>query len=333
MSDQFTTVAPIYQQVLNLPDAPLEYHRLRKAVGDLKGLNVLDLACGIGNSTRNLLNWGAARVVGVDISEAMLSQTRKIVTSSRATFVRADCSSPTPLKLPEGPFDLVHAAWLLDYAADRQQMAAMWRMIAINLKPGGRFVGMVPNPDFDFDDPSFKQYGASYVRCEAVEDGYRMLCTAYTDPPLSAYAYLLNRDVYSSSAYAAGMRAFQFDDVDVPEGVPGSGTDYWDTYLRNPRTAVCRAVRQGSMQTVAKTATSRYEAPLLRRSQRNRDSKTKMNNQVSLIRSIPGKGVPKARSRGIQTSNKSKDVKPALRTRTAVGKSRARTKKSALERT
>ena len=319
MLDQFINVAPIYQQVLNLPDAPLEYHRLRNAVGNLKGLNVLDLACGIGNSTQNLLDWGAARVVGVDISEAMLSQTRKIVTSSRATFIRADCSSPTPLNLAEGPFDLVHAAWLLDYAADRQQMAAMWRMIAINLKPGGRFVGMVPNPDFNFDDPSFKQYGASYVRCEAVKDGYRMLCTAYTDPPLAAYAYLLNRDIYSSCAYAAGMRQFQFDDVDVPEDVPGSGTDYWDTYLRNPRTAVCRAIRQGSKQTVAKTAMLRDEAPFLRRSQRNRNFKTKKNNQVPLVQQVPGKGVAKARSRGIHASKKRKDVKPA------VGKSRTKT--------
>ncbi|KAI4129244.1 MAG: hypothetical protein LQ347_003864 [Umbilicaria vellea] len=327
MSDQFVNVAPIYQQVLSLPDAPLEYYRLRNAVGDLKGLNVLDLACGIGNSTQHLLDWGAARVVGVDISEAMLAQTRKIVTSSKATFVRADCSSPTPLKLADGPFDIVHAAWLLDYAADRQQMAAMWRMIAINLKPRGRFIGMVPNPDFDFEDPSSKQYGASYVRCEAVEDGYRMLCTAYTDPPLSAYAYLLNRDVYSSCAYAAGMREFQFDDVDVPEDVPGSGTDYWDTYLRNPRTAVCRAIRQGSMQPVAKTATPRYEAPLLRRSQRKKDFKSKMHNQVSLVRQIPGKSVAKARSQGIQTSKSLNDVKQAF------GKQRARTRKLALKRT
>lgn len=327
MPDQFITVAPIYQQVLDLPDAPLEYHRLRCAVGDLTGLNVLDLACGIGNSTQNLLDWGAARVVGVDISEAMLSQTRKMVTSARATFVQADCSNPVPLKLAEGPFDLVHAAWLLDYAADRSQMAAMWRMIAVNLKRGGRFVGMVPNPDFDFDDPSFKQYGASYVRCHAVEDGYRMLCTAYTDPPLSAYAYLLNRDVYSSCAYAAGMRKFQFDDVNVPEAVPGSGTDYWNTYLRNPRTAVCRAVRHGPLPRTPNPVKPSSEAPSLRRSQRSREIKAKKDARVSLVRPIAGEGVSKTRSRGKRTSKDSGDVKPALRTASVVATSLARNRR------
>jgi predicted RNA methylase len=39
-------------------------------LGDLRGKNVIDLACGEGFFTRSITWAGAARVVGVDISKA-----------------------------------------------------------------------------------------------------------------------------------------------------------------------------------------------------------------------------------------------------------------------
>ena len=57
-------------------------------------------------------------------------------------------------------FGLVVAAYLLNYARDRQELAAMCRGIARCLKPGGRFVTVNSNPGLDFSAaPSFRKYG------------------------------------------------------------------------------------------------------------------------------------------------------------------------------
>jgi hypothetical protein len=50
-----------------------------------------------------------------------------------------------------GPnYDLVVAAYLLNYASDRAELAAMCRGIASSLKPGGRFMTVNCNPALDF---------------------------------------------------------------------------------------------------------------------------------------------------------------------------------------
>ena len=43
-------------------------------------------------------------------------------------------------------FDVVFAAWLLNYAADWTHMAKMLANVCDELKPGERLVGSIPNP-------------------------------------------------------------------------------------------------------------------------------------------------------------------------------------------
>ena len=71
-------------------------------------------------------------------------------------YLVGDASS---LDMPDR-FDLVAAAYLLNYAHDRQELAAMCRGIAARLLPGGRFVSVNWNPDCDFSTaPSYRNYG------------------------------------------------------------------------------------------------------------------------------------------------------------------------------
>ncbi|MFK7740797.1 MAG: class I SAM-dependent methyltransferase [Planctomycetota bacterium] len=49
-----------------------EHPAMRKQIGDVAGLAVLDAGCGPGFLMRDLLRAGARRVVGFDVSPAML---------------------------------------------------------------------------------------------------------------------------------------------------------------------------------------------------------------------------------------------------------------------
>ena len=51
----------------------IEQPAMRKLLPDLNGKSVLDLGCGYGHNCIDFVNRGAARVVGIDISEKMLA--------------------------------------------------------------------------------------------------------------------------------------------------------------------------------------------------------------------------------------------------------------------
>src|SRR5688572_28236192 len=113
-------------------------------LGDVTGLSVLDLACGEGFYARLLKRRGAARVVGIDLSAEMIRLAR-----------RAEADDPLGVEYVTGDaigfrsaetFDVVTAAYLLNYAESEETLAAMCRTIAAALTPGGRFVTVNNNP-------------------------------------------------------------------------------------------------------------------------------------------------------------------------------------------
>src|SRR5439155_17994759 len=56
--------------------------------------------------------------------------------------------------------DLTVAAYLLNYARNRNELQAMCNGIARSLKPGGRFITVNCNPALVFlDAPSYRKYG------------------------------------------------------------------------------------------------------------------------------------------------------------------------------
>ena len=65
--DPYEGVADTYDQTFKLIPSRehVEAYTLRRLLGDLSGLSVLDLASGTGIFTRTLRRWGAARVLGV----------------------------------------------------------------------------------------------------------------------------------------------------------------------------------------------------------------------------------------------------------------------------
>ena len=111
------------------PRAPDEYDRaLLGALGPLRGLRVLELGCGRGDLTVELLRAGAD-VVALDLSPAMVELARK--RAGRARFLVAPVEATG---LESGSFDRVVGKWILHHADVSQAAVEVARL----LKPGGR---------------------------------------------------------------------------------------------------------------------------------------------------------------------------------------------------
>src|SRR5262245_8728546 len=147
-----------------------EYYTFFRMVGALDGKRVLDLACGFGFYTRLLKQHGAAQVLGIDISPEMirLAHQQEQAEPLGITYQVGDA-----VTLPQlGPFDLVTAVYLLDYATSKEQLRGMYRSAYANLVAGGRFVAYTVDPAFTLGKPNSTKYGVTVLRQIPEEGGY-----------------------------------------------------------------------------------------------------------------------------------------------------------------
>ena len=121
MTTDYDPIAEQYQRSKQQPwRTYVECFTLMELVGDLQGLRVLDVACGEGFYTRQLRQRGAAQVMGLDLSHGMIELARRQELTHRLgiEYVVGDAR-----ELPHDPsFDLVVAAYLLNYARTRAEL-------------------------------------------------------------------------------------------------------------------------------------------------------------------------------------------------------------------
>ncbi len=123
-------------------DGAPEWPALRAMLPPLHGLRVVDLGCGYGWFCRWAAAEGAARVLGLDVSEAMLARAQSFGTDERIVYQQADLAQ---LALPEGAFDLAFSSLALHYIADAGRLFAA---VHTALAPGGWFVFSTEHPVF-----------------------------------------------------------------------------------------------------------------------------------------------------------------------------------------
>lgn len=124
---------------------------LREMVGPVRGLRLLDLACGNGYLTRHWAREGAARAWGVDLSVVSLALARRRERRGRtgARFLRRDASDLHGLA--DASFDLVVSNMGLMDIPDAEGAV---REVARVLAPDGRFIFSLCHPCFDLDERS-----------------------------------------------------------------------------------------------------------------------------------------------------------------------------------
>src|SRR5262245_12457695 len=146
MTTDYDAIAADYRRAKQQPWRYfIERYTLLRLIGNLEGVSVLDLACGEGYYTRELRHRGAARVLGVDLSEGMIRLAQE-----------EEKRSPLGIEYVVGNarnfdggqrFDLVVAAYLLNYASTKEELGEMCAAVARALRPGGHFVTVNNNPE------------------------------------------------------------------------------------------------------------------------------------------------------------------------------------------
>jgi SAM-dependent methyltransferase len=149
-------VAPKFSGHCALPDwGPFGECRSIDVLGNLHGLTVLEVGCGSGDSIARVVERGAERVYGIDISAAQIAlateRNRANIDAGRVHLIRA------PMEQALGLFgiDLIFSIYAIGWTRDP---AATFRNLAVYLKPGCRLIwswGHPLFPEVQYDDGKF----------------------------------------------------------------------------------------------------------------------------------------------------------------------------------
>ena len=225
-----------------------EPYSMRKAVGDVDGLTVLDMGCGTGLYTRRLAQWGAAQVVGIDVSDGMLATARNQAqdSSSRVDYLRRDVSHPAPRGDPalDGKFDLVASVYALCYATTPDELTGFFTTARRSLPAaGGRLVAMTLNPEYSRATDYYSGYAFSLTQAEETDGAAVILDMPMTGSErIRVTARWWSREAYENAASRAGFTDVTWSHLAVPEeGIAQFGQQYWDAYLAAPHAVILTA--------------------------------------------------------------------------------------------
>ncbi|HXY34066.1 MAG TPA: class I SAM-dependent methyltransferase [Planctomycetaceae bacterium] len=243
-----TNYDPIVEQYKRSKQQPwrthVEAHSLLKLIGAPAGLCVLDMACGEGFYTRMVRQKGAAKVTGVDLSEGMIELARKQEAEHRQgiDYIVGDARE---LNLPQ-KFDLVIAAYLLNYAQNRGELQAMCDAIARCLKPGGRFVTVNSNPSLHVPTaPSYRKYEFETTAVGEWREGAPITWTFFLgDSSFEIENYYLDRGIHEEAFRAAGFQTTRWLEPELsPQGEAEFGSEFWADFFAHPPIALIECLK------------------------------------------------------------------------------------------
>ncbi len=118
----------------------LEQPAMAKMLPDLNGKSVLDLGCGYGHNCLDFVNRGAERVVGVDISEKMLSVAKEKSSHSKIEYFNI---SMTDISKLNKKFDFIYSSLAFHYVKDFDDFA---KVMYSTLDNGGQLLFSQEHP-------------------------------------------------------------------------------------------------------------------------------------------------------------------------------------------
>ena len=236
MTTNYDPIAELYRRAKQQPwRAYIEAFTLMAMIGDPTDKAVIDIACGEGFYSRMIRERGAAKVIGVDLSEKMIELAQASEAKQRLgiDYIVGDARS---LRFDAG-FDLAIAAYLLNYARDRAELDAMCKGVARSLRPGGRFVTVNCNPACDFPSaPPYRKYGFETSVVGEFLEGAPITWTFYLeDGAFEIENYFLRVQTHEEALRAAGFKEVRWRRPLLSrEGEAGYGRDYWSALLDFP---------------------------------------------------------------------------------------------------
>lgn len=246
---QYDSFAPKYASVSELPCSKLEGQLVRNALGDCTGLKVLDLGGGDGLHARRAIDAGAKVVDVVDISPEMMKAGKEIETSlgrqGRIRWFEADVTKPLTEQVNiEDNYDIVMANWVLDHATSVSELRSIYENVVMNLKPGGKFVG-VRAKSIRAAYMSYGKYGVTFTDVTDIPGGLSYQVNCVTEPPFSFEAtsmestYSLSDDIGKE----IGLVEFKVTPAEETELVKND-REFWEDYIKDPNFVVVVAKKE-----------------------------------------------------------------------------------------
>jgi SAM-dependent methyltransferase len=204
----------------------VEAHTLSRMLGDVTGLDVLDLACGEGHYSRWLRRKGAAIVIGADLSADMIALARE--QEEQHPLGIGYIHAPAENLGVVGAFDVVTAAYLLNCAPTRSHLEAMCRTIAANLRPGGRFVAINTGYGIGTPTDTIKYGWKTTATTTGVDGGERWITFLLGDDSFTVTNHAYSRATYEAALRDAGFRTIRWVMPTVSDaGIAEFGREYW----------------------------------------------------------------------------------------------------------
>lgn len=125
-----------YNEIMYLVATENMQRVLQMAGLDLKGKRMCDIGPGLGYFVKRYLDWGAAHVTGVDITEYAVQQLRR--TFPEQEFLQGDVSDPA-LSLPGG-YDVVSAISVLFHIVEEAKFERAVARLCELARPGGHLL-------------------------------------------------------------------------------------------------------------------------------------------------------------------------------------------------
>jgi ubiquinone/menaquinone biosynthesis C-methylase UbiE len=245
MTTDYDPIAEQYQRSKQQPwRTHIEAFTLMELIGDPTGQSVLDIACGEGFYTRMLRQKGASRVAGVDLSGGMIELARAQEAQHQLgiEYLVGDARE-LPL---DGTFDLAVAAYLLNYARNREELQAMCDGIGKALKPGGRFVTVNSSPHLNFSAaPTFRAYGFETEVIGDWREGAAITWRFFLDDgPFEIENYYLNSALHEEAFRRAGFEEIRWHPPQLsPGGISSHGEQFWSSFLKNSPVSFIECVK------------------------------------------------------------------------------------------
>jgi toxoflavin synthase len=234
MSSVYDTIAEDFKRSRMLPfRRHVEAYTYLTMIGPLTGKAVLDLACGEGAYSREARRLGAARVIGVDQSEAMIALARQ---EEARVPLGVEYMVEDVTRLGRiGEFDLVIASYLLNYARTRAQLDEMCAAIAANLRSGGRFVTINNNPEQAIETfDRLSKYGfTKRASTSSLREGSPITITMLLEGREIAFEnYYLSIECHERALRSAGFHAVRWQPPLLgPEAAREDGEEFWRDFL------------------------------------------------------------------------------------------------------
>ena len=258
--DQHTIVKEKYDEVQS--DGSYEegmarmavYHRhcqdpvIFRALGDVRGKSLLDLACGDGFYTRRFrAECAADPVMGIDLSPKQIERAQAIE-QRELLGIEYRAGDVTELEL-DRRFDVTTAIHLLHYLENAAEIESTLRGIYDLLGDGGHFVTMIANPDFDLGkhdaSDSKTKFGYYFSMAEPGNGGLLRFHPGgfEKERELTLEFRRWERSFIDGIAVDVGFTSEWHDPFISAEGLEENGASFFENYLTNPQSKLIRLTK------------------------------------------------------------------------------------------